>query len=46
LRDADSHAHSYGDRDGVINTNSHADCFAYTDSNTFGYAYSDSHWHT
>ena len=46
LRDANSYAHSYGDRDSDINTNGYADCFAvidaYTDSNTFGYAYSDS----
>jgi hypothetical protein len=50
LRDANSYAHSYGDRDNDINTNSYADCFAvidaYTDSNTFGYAYSNSDWHT
>jgi hypothetical protein len=50
LRDANSDAHSYGDRDRVINTNSYADCFAiidaYTDCNTFGYAYSNSDWHT
>jgi hypothetical protein len=42
LRDANSYAHSYGDRDGDINTNGHAYSYGNintdADSNTFCYA--------
>jgi hypothetical protein len=50
LRDANSYAHSYGDRDSDINTNVHAYSYgninAYADSNTFCYADCDGCCHT